>query len=126
MAKKSYVKPVLFHAAYNVTEAQLDKLGVFNPTLNVDTRLFPDPLLLEDSGQPEMNAAKATFEDYFDKSGDWLREVNQAPTLPPRRRRTCFASLRSREPVSAMAKTALRAPAAESIWRSNSLRPRPK
>ena len=62
MAKKSYVKPLLFHAAYGVTEAQLDKLGVFNPTLNVDTRLFPDPLLLEHSSQREMTAAKATFE----------------------------------------------------------------
>lgn len=67
MAKKSYVKPVLFHAAYGVTEAQLDKLGVFNPTLNVDTLLFPDPLLLEDSSHPEMNAARATFDQYFDQ-----------------------------------------------------------
>ena len=67
MAKKSYVKPVLFHTAYGVTEAQLDKLGVFNPTLNVDTRLFPDPLLLADSAHSEMRAAKVTFEDYFDR-----------------------------------------------------------
>lgn len=67
MAKKSYVRPLLFHSAYGVTEAQLNKLGVFNPTLNVDTLLFPDPLLLEDSSHPEMNAAKATFEEYFDR-----------------------------------------------------------
>jgi len=67
VAKKSYVKPLLFHTAYGVTEVQLDKLGVFNPTLNVDTLLFPDPLLLEASSQPEMKAAKATFDEYFDK-----------------------------------------------------------
>lgn len=67
MAKKSHVKPLLFHIAYGVTEAQLEKLGVFNPTLNVDTLLFPDPLLLENSSHPEMQAAKATFERYFDR-----------------------------------------------------------
>lgn len=67
MAKKSHVRPLLFHALYGVSEAQLEKLGVFNPTLNVDTLLFPDPLLLEDSAHPEMRAAKATFEDYFDR-----------------------------------------------------------
>jgi hypothetical protein len=67
VARKSYVRPLLFHAAYGVTEAQLNKLGVFNPTLNVDTLLFPDPLLLEDSSHREMKAAKATFEGYFDR-----------------------------------------------------------
>lgn len=67
MPKKSYVKPLLFHAAYGLSEAQLDKLGVFNPTLNVDTLLFPDPLLLEDSSHPEMKAARGTFESYFDR-----------------------------------------------------------
>lgn len=67
MAKKSHVKPHLFHTAYGVTEAQLEKLGVFNPTLNVDTLLFPDPLLLEESSHAEMRAAKPTFENYFDR-----------------------------------------------------------
>jgi len=67
MAKKSYVKPILFHAAYGVTEAQLSKLGVFNPTLNVDTLLFPDPLLLERSAHAEMRAAKQAYDDYFDR-----------------------------------------------------------
>jgi hypothetical protein len=67
VAKKSHVKPLLFHAAYGVAEAQLEKLGVFNPTLNVDTLLFPDPLLLQDSSHPEMQAGKATFENYFER-----------------------------------------------------------
>ena len=44
----------------------LDKLGVFDVTLNIDTKLFPDPLLLEKSQHKEMTAARPQFEQYFD------------------------------------------------------------
>lgn len=41
-------------------------LGVLDPTLNVDTRLFIDPLLLESSRHPEIAVgARNTYEQHF-------------------------------------------------------------
>ena len=59
--------PVLFSECFNVPEEKLAELGVFNPTLNVDSLLFPDPLLLDRSGHPEMRAARKTFDAYFEQ-----------------------------------------------------------
>ena len=64
---KSSVKPLLFSKQFGVLPSKLASLGVFDPTLNVDTLLFPDPLLLEGSVHPEMRAARKTFEDHFEK-----------------------------------------------------------
>lgn len=64
---KSSVKPLLFSKAFGVKSAQLNKLGVFDISLNLDTRLFPDPLLLEDSKHKEMRQARDDFETYFDR-----------------------------------------------------------
>jgi hypothetical protein len=64
---KSSVKPLLFSKHFGLSSSKLSGLGVFDPALNVDTRLFPDPLLLESSAHPEMRAARGTFEDHFDK-----------------------------------------------------------
>jgi hypothetical protein len=64
---KSSVKPLLFSTHFGVDPALLSKHGVFDPTLNVDTLLFPDPLLLEASAHQEMRDAKTTFDDYFEK-----------------------------------------------------------
>jgi hypothetical protein len=64
---KAPLKPVLFSAAIGIDPAKLAAKGVFDPTLNVDTLLFPDPLLLEESGHAEMRAARTTFDDYFDR-----------------------------------------------------------
>jgi hypothetical protein len=58
--------PQLFSAEFGVAPAVLARLGVFDPSLNLDTKLFPDPLLLDDSEHPEFSSAKATFENYFD------------------------------------------------------------
>ncbi len=43
------IHPVLFSDYYNIDLAKFDSLNVFNPTLNVDTKLFIDPLLIENS-----------------------------------------------------------------------------
>lgn len=59
--------PLLFTEAFGVDEEKLAKLGVFNPTLNVDSLLFPDPLLLDRSAHPEMRAARKTFDAYFEQ-----------------------------------------------------------
>lgn len=67
MAKKSAVIPLLFSKHFEIEPSQLSKLGVFDPTLNVDTLLFPDPLLAEKSSHPEMREARATFEAHFER-----------------------------------------------------------
>lgn len=64
---KSSVKPLLFTKQFGVLPCKLASLGVFDPALNVDTLLFPDPLLLDSSSHPEMQAARKTFEEHFEK-----------------------------------------------------------
>lgn len=64
---KSSVKPLLFSSQFGVSPSTLASLGVFDPTLNVDTLLFPDPLLAESSQHAEIRAARDTFEEHFDK-----------------------------------------------------------
>jgi hypothetical protein len=64
---KSSVRPELFSKRFNIPATELDKLGAFDPALNVDTLLFPDPLLLDRSQHPEMKAARKTFDAYFEK-----------------------------------------------------------
>lgn len=64
--KKSSVKPVLFSTRFNIPESELSRLGVFDPALNVDTLLFPDPLLVERSSHPEIQAARKSFDKYFE------------------------------------------------------------
>lgn len=65
--KKSSVRPELFSKRFNIPANALDKLGVFDPALNVDTLLFPDPLLLDRSQHPEMRSARKTFDAYFER-----------------------------------------------------------
>ncbi len=52
-------------------------LGVFDPTLNADTLLFPDPLLLERSQHAEMRAAKVTFDQYFERVMKLLHGIQE-------------------------------------------------
>lgn len=59
--------PILFSKHFGVDESELVRLGVFDPTLNVDSLLFPDPLLLERSAHPEIRRARATFDKYFEQ-----------------------------------------------------------
>ncbi len=58
--------PLLFSKAFGLKPSDLDKLGVFDPTLNIDTNLFPDPLLLAKSEHKEMQKARPEFEAYFE------------------------------------------------------------
>jgi len=63
----SAIKPVLFSTAFALDSAKLNAAGAFDPTLNIDTLLFPDPLLCESSSHPEMKAARETFEGHFEQ-----------------------------------------------------------
>ena len=64
---KSSVAPLLFSKHFGVAPSELSKLGVFDPTLNIDTLLFPDPILAGDSAHPEFRKARENFEGYFEK-----------------------------------------------------------
>lgn len=64
MAKIS--NPVLFSDHFGFDSSLLDAAGALNPTLNVDTGLFIDPLLLETSRHPEIrDGAHATYQAHF-------------------------------------------------------------
>jgi hypothetical protein len=41
--------PVLFSSCFNIGPQVLDEIGVFDPILNIGTRLFIDPTLLKRS-----------------------------------------------------------------------------
>ena len=49
---------------------------MFDPTLNMDSLLFPDPLLLEQSQHPEMRLARTRFEGYFESVMILLHGIN--------------------------------------------------
>ena len=47
--------PVRFSDYFGVEEQFMKDFGVLNPTLNVDTKLFMDPLLMESSAHEEIS-----------------------------------------------------------------------
>ncbi len=60
------VRPVLFSEHFAVPTSRLSELGALDPSLNVDTKLFIDPLLLVDSQHQEMNDhAQSRYEHHF-------------------------------------------------------------
>ncbi|MFA6472035.1 MAG: hypothetical protein WCU00_08345 [Candidatus Latescibacterota bacterium] len=60
--------PVTFCEHFAVDPDRLDRLGVVNPTLAIDTKLFIDPLLLPESQQPEMrDLASSDYCEHFER-----------------------------------------------------------
>lgn len=57
--------PLQFSRHFKVSEQALERLGVLDPTLNVDAKLFIDPLLLANSSHEEMKQAEITFKSFF-------------------------------------------------------------
>ena len=57
--------PVTFSEQYNVSSSVLENTGVFDVILDVDTRVFIDPALLELCIEPEFKDARAKIENYF-------------------------------------------------------------
>jgi hypothetical protein len=57
--------PIQFSEHFGISETLLDKLGVLDPTLNVDVKLFVDPLLLEGSKHAEIRKSAKSFRNYF-------------------------------------------------------------
>ncbi|MFZ1730008.1 MAG: hypothetical protein WBQ23_00485 [Bacteroidota bacterium] len=63
----SFKNPVLFSTEFGVNKATLRQMGVLNPQLRVDTKLFIDPILLCESSHAEMKRAAETFIGFFDR-----------------------------------------------------------
>lgn len=60
--------PKLFSSVFSVDSSLLKRLGVFDPILNVDSRLFIDPLLLKASSHKEIGVdAVRQYERHFAK-----------------------------------------------------------
>ena len=59
--------PVSFSECFKLDEGRLSRMGVFNPILNVDTKLFIDPLLIFSSRGHRRFAKRAAgaFRRYF-------------------------------------------------------------
>lgn len=71
--------PVRFSDHFGLDEAALRDAGVLNPTLNVDTKLFIDPLLMERSQHPEIcQGAVSTYRQYFTTVIKLLRSAPSA------------------------------------------------
>ena len=50
---------------FNIPEKTLDKMGVFNAVIGIDTHLFLDPQLLKKTKIPELKSSRQRFEKYF-------------------------------------------------------------
>jgi hypothetical protein len=57
--------PVKFAEYFGVSESLLEELGVLDPTLNVDVKLFVDPLLLGTSKHAEIRNGANSFRAFF-------------------------------------------------------------
>lgn len=74
------LKPVHFSDHFNIDKAKLNELGVFDPILNFDTKVFVEPLLLRESKSPIIKASYNNYKTFFanlllllqksDKTGD--------------------------------------------------------
>ncbi|HSQ98133.1 MAG TPA: hypothetical protein VLL98_05475 [Rickettsiales bacterium] len=63
--KSKKIKPQYFSDYCNVSKAKLKELGTFNPILNIDTKLFVDPILLKDSLSKTIRNSISTFNKFF-------------------------------------------------------------
>ena len=81
MAKVKY--PVTFGECYNIPSEVLDELGILNPTLAIDTKLFIDPLLMGKSSHPEINdKAVKIYRDHFTRIISLLSVSKEKNDLP--------------------------------------------
>lgn len=68
--RKNKTEPKLFSEHFGVDPERLKQLGVFDPILNVDTRLFVDPVLLKNSTHEMIRKGFDAYRKFF---GDLIR-----------------------------------------------------
>ncbi len=69
--------PITFSEQFHVSPQTLKKTGVFDVILDVDTRVFIDPALLELCNEPEFIGAREKVEKYFSNIITLLKHSNQ-------------------------------------------------
>ena len=74
-------KPVYFSDYFKVDKAKLDELGVFDPILNYDTKVFVEPLLLEKSSNQIIRDSFTTYQKFFSNLLLLLQKAEQANSL---------------------------------------------
>ena len=77
-----------------VTAQQLEEAGVLNVILGVDTQLFIDPRLLQNTDIPEFSTSKGLVDEYFNN----LLRVNQQAHLTARVRELAISMIAIKEP----------------------------
>ena len=83
--------PKSFTKHFRIDPAVLDMIGILNPMLNVDTKLFIDPVLLDASGHPEISGqASNSFREYFGEVITLLRASRSRLDTPWRAARQRF------------------------------------
>lgn len=63
---KTIKEPIQFSSYFGLEKLKLEKLGVLDPILNVDTKLFIDPMLLENSRHLEMQEGSNSLIGFFE------------------------------------------------------------
>ena len=63
--KTTQSTPILFSDHFNIDKKKLEELGVFNPILNCDTKLFVEPLLLKSSQSLIIKESYDVFVNFF-------------------------------------------------------------
>lgn len=83
--------PKSFTEQFGLDPADLDRLGILNPMLNVDTKLFIDPVLLDTSTRREISQqATNSFRQYFSEMIKLLRASHASGDRPWRQARSRF------------------------------------
>ncbi|HDV6632771.1 TPA: hypothetical protein RJX14_001567 [Legionella pneumophila] len=58
-------KPIHFSDHFNIDKARLNELGVFDPILNFDTKVFVEPLLFKNSTSEIIRNSYQTYKTFF-------------------------------------------------------------
>jgi hypothetical protein len=66
--------PQIFTRVFNIQPAKLKNIGVFNPVLNIDTKLFIDPLLLHKSKSIIIKNSAQKYKLHFERLLKFLKE----------------------------------------------------
>ena len=75
-------QPQYFSDHFKIDKAKLQELGVFDPILNFDTKVFVDPLLLKKSSNEIIRDSAKTFDNFFITLLDLLKISQQENDKP--------------------------------------------
>lgn len=59
------IKPIHFSDYFSLDKVKLNALGMFDPILNYDTKVFVEPLLLKNSTGKIIQQSYQTYKEFF-------------------------------------------------------------